>query len=391
MFTAMPGRNLSSVIGTIYEAGSDDGLWDSVGEQFRRILAGNTVSLWVGNPGRGRVDMLCTTAVPDPTWAQRVYAERYFALDTWTTAVARQLAADPRPRVWFGPELVPQDDFRRSEFYQDFARRLGVFELLAGCAPVAEGDTVFLGLHRPEGAAPFVEKDRKTLGLLLPHLQRALVLRARLSRPAAAPLSAAALEMTGGAVVILDAEGRILFSTSAAEALLAAADAVRALPTGPAPGAARVFAATDKAGDAELRGAVRRTALGRGAGASLALPGTTAGQAVAALVSRVPSALAPRGPSGCPVLVMLRPLARRTAPDPRRLAGMLGLTPVEAEVAAALSGGRSAEAVAADRGVSVATVRTHIRRLIEKLGVANLREFEALLASLPDLPRPEHP
>lgn len=382
----MPGADLNNVIGFVYDAASGELSWDSAGQELRRLVGANTVSLWVGQPAVGRVEMLCTTEVPDPDWAQRVYAERYFALDTWTTAVIREFATEARPRVWLGPELVPQQDYQRSEFYQDFARRLGVFELIAACAPIADGDSVFLGLHRPEGVEGFSERDRQVLVQVLPHLQRALVLRRRLSASPRAPLSTAALELTGNAVVIVDADARILFASTAAEALMAEGAAVRGSRTGPTAGATRVLGAAHKTDDAELRGLVRATSLGRGAGATLMLRGPLPAENLAALVSRIPGALAPSGPFSGAVMVMLRPLARRRSHDPRLLAGMLGITQAEAEVAAALSGGRSAEAVAAERGVSVATVRTQVRRLLDKLGVANLRELEALLASLPELP-----
>ncbi|CAH0315809.1 hypothetical protein ROS9278_05137 [Roseomonas sp. CECT 9278] len=122
------------------------------------------------------------------------------------------------------------------------------------------------------------------------------------------------------------------------------------------------------------------------AGASLMLRGSLVADNLAALVGRIPGALAPSGPCSGAGMDMFRLLGRRRSNDPRLLAGMLGVTQTEAEVAAALSGARSVQSVAADRGVSVATVRTQVRRLIDKLGFANLGQLKALLASLPELP-----
>ena len=46
-----------------------------------------------------------------------------------------------------------------------------------------------------------------------------------------------------------------------------------------------------------------------------------------------------------------------------------GLTPTEAEVAAAFATGKSLEGIAQGRGVSINTIRTHFSRLRDKLGV----------------------
>lgn len=65
--------------------------------------------------------------------------------------------------------------------------------------------------------------------------------------------------------------------------------------------------------------------------------------------------------------------------DPFALGNMFGPTPTEAKVAARLGGGLTAEAVAAEHGTAVSTVRTQIRRVIYKLGARRLTDVVRLL------------
>ena len=53
---------------------------------------------------------------------------------------------------------------------------------------------------------------------------------------------------------------------------------------------------------------------------------------------------------------------------------LFDLTPAEAQVARSLASGKTVEAIATDGGVSVNTVRTHVRATYEKLGVQNRAE-----------------
>jgi DNA-binding CsgD family transcriptional regulator len=62
---------------------------------------------------------------------------------------------------------------------------------------------------------------------------------------------------------------------------------------------------------------------------------------------------------------------------------LFGLTSAEASVALALAAGRSAEEIAAERAVSLPTVRTQIRQILAKTGALHVRDLVRLLAGLP--------
>ncbi|KFG69534.1 hypothetical protein JH26_09785 [Microvirga sp. BSC39] len=82
-------------------------------------------------------------------------------------------------------------------------------------------------------------------------------------------------------------------------------------------------------------------------------------------------------------LVLLRDLsATREPPAAALLRDLFGLTMNEAEVARALYGGVTKEAVAAARGLRVTTIKTQVDAILAKTGAANLRDLERLLGSL---------
>lgn len=76
--------------------------------------------------------------------------------------------------------------------------------------------------------------------------------------------------------------------------------------------------------------------------------------------------------------VIQDPEARSTL-RPGEIAERYGLTPAEARVAAEVADGKVAKVIARDLNIGPATVRSHLRSIYLKLGVANAKELIALL------------
>ncbi len=97
----------------------------------------------------------------------------------------------------------------------------------------------------------------------------------------------------------------------------------------------------------------------------------------------LPGSFAPLADVSGLVLVVVQPLLEDSGVLSRRCVQALGLTPAEADVVARVAAGESPTEVAAGRGVGVATVRTLIRRALDKTGCAGLRELTGLVLRLP--------
>ncbi len=72
----------------------------------------------------------------------------------------------------------------------------------------------------------------------------------------------------------------------------------------------------------------------------------------------------------------------------RRLESLFGLTGAEQRVAAALARRLSPADIAEQQGVSLNTVRTQVRSIFDKCGVARQVEITQLLAEVSALPQP---
>lgn len=87
------------------------------------------------------------------------------------------------------------------------------------------------------------------------------------------------------------------------------------------------------------------------------------------------------------IMLVVTPLAvSRMVPSTEALCGLFDLSPSEARLAAALSGGRTLAEAAAGLGITVKTARTYLERVFQKTVTRQQSELVALLKSAPWLP-----
>jgi DNA-binding CsgD family transcriptional regulator len=84
----------------------------------------------------------------------------------------------------------------------------------------------------------------------------------------------------------------------------------------------------------------------------------------------------------CAAVLVLTPVTRPQAPPVELVQSLFDLTPAEARVARSLASGKTAEDIASDGGVSLNTVRTHVRGVLAKTGCDRQVDVVALLSGL---------
>ncbi len=184
------------------------------------------------------------------------------------------------------------------------------------------------------------------------------------------------LDRTGTATLAVDRDGRILFQDRRAEALLRDGDGVRTLR-------GRLVSA-DTSAAADLARLIRTAA-------DTAADGSGGGGAVGGGVTL------DRGDGNSPLSILVAPFrpepgaAPQAAalvfirdpdsvnPAPQLLQDLFGLTPMEATIGAKLAEGAALERIAASMGISLSTVRTHLKSLFAKTGTARQAELVALI------------
>ena len=81
-------------------------------------------------------------------------------------------------------------------------------------------------------------------------------------------------------------------------------------------------------------------------------------------------------------LLVLNPIDQKALPSAELVRSLFDLTAAEARVARKLAAGLSPEQIAEEGDVSINTVRTQVRKILEKTGCNRLPELVAMVSNL---------
>lgn len=372
----MDEKILADVIAAAYGAASGGNSWFDFGASLCRLVGAQRAALRL-------VDGTLTNLLAPGDEADAAYLAYYHRVDPYRRHAASAAAPLPPPNTArLGGLIVPAAEFRRTEYFNDYAARYGQHHTLGG--RIGLPTPLPIGLHRDAAAGAFSDVERRLLEQILPHLQRALQLRARLVPEARmSSIGTAALHALAACVVVVDGSMQVLHVNAAGASLTSPGRS--GLTVGRAAVGGMQLSARHRADNDALRRLVASAASGGAGGAmrirarSEAMPEEAT---LAVLVSPIQAHLVgvEAGLAGGLAMIVARELARPRAVPERRLTDLYGLTSAEAAVAAALAGGTRAEDVAQDRRVSLDTVRTQVRTVLRKTNAANLRDFERIVA-----------
>ena len=361
---------LSALIAHYYDAALDSSLWPGTAKRTAQALDSTSTVIKL-HGGGAQVDLLECTDNLVVAERDRAWAEDWHRRDLWVErSVAHGLS-----RVITDEDLVTPEEQARSGFYQEWLRHLDIHHMLGAVFQAADGVIGVLGIHRTREAGAYSEVERSKVALLLPHLQRALRLGRRLSALSQAHAAALqALDRVDTGVIVVDERCRIMLSSAMADALL------RWNTELAVHGGYLVLQqpALRDALSARVRAAVN-VAQGEPADAGAALCVPRAGRLPLVLeiapLRPTTSAFGDQGPAA---LVFIRD--PEAPADLDKLRALFDLTRTEAAVAAALAQGCSLEAIASVQGIGLATVRSHLKRILAKTGTHRQAEVVALLA-----------
>jgi DNA-binding CsgD family transcriptional regulator len=369
-------RELIALIDLVYDAATQRDHWRAVLEGLASRLGCEVVGINLQDLERGWASLHSQIGC-DPSWTERY--EKYYA--------ARNIFLRARPDLTFsgairnGEAIVPDRDAVRTEYFNDFLRPLGILHAI-GMVPFRTGSVLALvSLMRRIGAPSFSSDDLALLGRFMPHLQRALSIHRQLEAVELARTAASdALDCMAFGVVFLDGKGKVLFHNARTRELLDQADGLRLLPDG--------LSAANPSEAATLRRLIAQacqTGTGRAAAAGGALQVTHPSGRRPLTVLVAPF----RSPAFA--LATERPAAVVFIGDPDRKLEGIGdvlrrlhhLTPAETSVATLLVEGRHTGEVAELLGISLFTARTHVKRVLAKVGVRSQTELVRVLLSGP--------
>ncbi|HSO41990.1 MAG TPA: helix-turn-helix transcriptional regulator [Rhodospirillales bacterium] len=297
-----------------------------------------------------------------------------------------QWLRDPRvagsaPRVWDGEDvLIEGGPLSRSTFASDWLQAQNLHHVLVGVAAGPNGgvDVVLLGRSRKRGRFPGDAASR--LADLLPYIHR------RLAAGEAAQLAktvqgAAATALRGVplGVALIRADGGVLFSNAAANAVINDGD-ILSLSNG-------ALALGQPGRRGRFRELLTRIAAMVKEGEqvsprALAVPRPSRQRPVSLLIWPLPEATEV-GADEPVAIVFIGDPEHRGEIDPMRLCDLYGLSRAEARVAALLAQGHRLDETAQILGVAYETVRKHLKQIFSKTGTDRQAELVRMLVGGP--------
>jgi DNA-binding CsgD family transcriptional regulator len=369
---------LLSVIERIYEAAVEPEGMDKLALAIARIFHSESGFISFGRR-TASAPFLTVEGLPSATenfdhGARVAYAEHYHARNIWI----ERSAIRGYPAIILCHEVADTRTLLRSEWY-DYCQRLDAFHCLGVQFHLGDGLVGAFGTQRPRRAREFTEEDRRKMQQLLPHLQRALQVQLRLGAAEKdRAISGGLLEGLALGCILASARGTVLFANAAAERLIRAGEGV-VVANG------RLKASDPRASGPFERLVSEAASAGNGgnigSGGFMNLP-RLAERPLQALISPLRS---PRGfgPAVPAAIILLWEQNDAAPASTAYLRICYGLTEAEAKMLAALAAGMTAREYAQASAISVATARTHLKRILQKTGHRRQTEIVREIAANP--------
>lgn len=366
------------LIDRIYATADDQALWPDFLEHLAGTLRCAATNLFVQDL-RNPAGAALATFNTDPTF-QHSYADHYGKINIFLIRGQSLLRAG---KVWFSDELCPDGESHRSEFYNDWILPQGHSHGLLGIVFNDRARVGNLGAIRERRRKPFQPEDKRLLGLLVPHLQRAVELQRRISELESLQAGTAeALDHWTIAVLLVDESGRVLLANRSAEEVLNERDGL-ALERG-------ILHGNIPQDTTALHQSIREASC----------PGLLDGISRRTLTILRPSGKRPLSVFVAPArrrdlffnaprsaLVFVSDPERADAPSSEILQHAYGLTPAEANVASLLATGKDIHEIADATCVRQNTIRIQLKRIFDKTGTRRQAELVKLILTGPALLR----
>lgn len=361
----MVTRTWGPEIHALYDSVGDDARFVASFAGLRQAIQARTMVL-VSAPAHPNDTLRHIAAVGVPDESLIAYEHHFHHHDVWMEAGRHQGLLAPGA-VSYSDQLIAQSELERSYFWQAFLQRYGTTDALSAVIelPPHAPAMTFITFHRGPGDPRFSDAEARQLRAWLPHIATVVRQHRRLAPELSRGRSLDALfRRCQQGMFVLDATGRVVDGNPAFRRWLR-----ERTPFAPDIEAGRLFSQAN----------VREWLQGQDE--CFTLTAGTAGRRDAAriVLSRIyPSFAASADNDGCAAVGLVEAL---THADALPMARRFDLTEAQARVADCLVRGLRPGTVADDLGLSVHTVRTHVRALFDKTGTANLTALVARLLS----------
>jgi DNA-binding CsgD family transcriptional regulator/PAS domain-containing protein len=363
---------VSALIGGIYDAVLEPALWTGVVERAGRFVGGVGASIFRQDSVRKVGNSYYHFGI-DPHF-ERLYFEKFIKFDPLSAAYLTLNIGD----VSSSSNIIPPAEFFETRFYREWARPQGlvdnVFTILERSPTSIAAFIVFR--HERDGLAD--DAARQLLGLIAPHLRRAVLIGKLIDlRTIEAVTFADTLDGLGAGIFLVDATGRIVHANAAGQGILAVGDILRS--------SAGRLVARDQQVDEVLHDAFKAAERGDAAignkGIAIPLVARDGKRHVAHILPLTSSSRRRADLAVTATAALFVHKAALEAPSrPEAIAKAFKLTPTELRVLLTLVEVGGGPEVAEALGIADGTVKTHLSHLFQKTGAKHQVDLVRLVA-----------
>ncbi|MET0529651.1 MAG: helix-turn-helix transcriptional regulator [Microvirga sp.] len=309
----------------------------------------------------------------NPEYLQ-LYHERYAALNPlFPAALFLEVG-----KVHAISDIMPIDEFRESRMYREWVRPQGLLDSLYTNLERTAMGGIAMSVNGEESNGLFDDAARARFALLVPHLRRAAGIGGLLHfhKENESALSST-LDRLSTAVLLVTAEGRLVYVNSRADAMLLSGEFLRATNGR--------LVAVEPGAERQLRAAIAAAAQGdadldvKGIAILLAESGDTSQVArVLPLTSGERRGMLDHKAA---VAIFVHQTKLGVPAPLEVMAKLYKLTAGEMRVLAAVAETSGVENMAMKLGISAATVKTHLQSLFAKTGVRRQSELIKMMAA----------
>ena len=370
----LPSKEAMDLFGRFYETLLREDRWPEALSDIARLFEAADAAFLEWNDDFSGVRYFVSGRAAHSEESEALFRNHYALLDP-ATKLGREAPVGAAANCIdvFKPAFIDRD-----EYYQGFLLPQGLRYRIALKVRGEPDSAAFLFLYRRDDQGPFGLEHMRLLSHFDPHLRRLAQLHAELRRLKTDKAEVAdILDRQTTAFATVDRHSRVRTLNRPASKLLMAQDGL-SLSGG-------VLEATDA--DARRR---LRLVLGM---ACAPAPAAQAGSVWLPRRDGKPPLICVVSPGKVsvdrPVYAILAIADPLTSPPMtgRHLMDLYGLTSAEARLACDLAEGKAVEAIAAERGVAISTVRTQLSATLKKCDVERQVDLVRLLCRLPSLGR----
>ena len=363
---------LLQLIGDIYDCTLDPESWNAVLPRIGSFVGGSGGGLFAHHPSRRSANIYYQFGT-DPDYRQ-LYLQKYMTLDPmFGTYFVLDIG-----HVFSSSTLMPHDEFLQSRFYKEWVQPQGWYDNVGVYLDKSAEGHAALVVFRNEREGMADEPARERLGLLAPHLRRAVLIGNVIDfKTTQAATFADAVDGLSAAVVFVDSSSRITHANAAARGMIADGNVLRG-PHGR-------LVASDPDADRALRDIFLTAGNGDATvgvkGVAVPLVARDGEHYVAHVLPLASGARRGAGLSYAAVAALfVQKAALATNSPPEAIAKTFRLTPMELRILLAIVEVGGVPEVSEALGIAETTVKTHLSRVFNKTGTRRQVDLAKLVA-----------